>query len=232
MNRTIKRLVVLISGNGSTLQSVIDATRWHTLGAEVVAVFSHEAWSYGLLRAEREGIPAVLHDLAKFRIEGRGEYEYNQVLAEQIATYNPDLVVLAGWKLPLTDNFFQHFPNKVVNLKQGLPGEYPTFDPYGRNPVSRAFEAYNAGLINQTHFSTQILNNSRGSGRVIAQEPVPIYDFDTLIDLEERMNRVQQDLLINTLRLLLRDYENEEPEPEHHPSPLNDLLVGEIWRFG
>ena len=92
MNRTIKRLVVLISGNGSTLQSVIDATRWQTLGAEVIAVFSHEAWSYGLLRAEREGIPAVLHDLAKFRIEGKSEYEYNQALAEQVSTYNPDLV--------------------------------------------------------------------------------------------------------------------------------------------
>lgn len=232
MNRTTKRLVVLISGNGSTLQSVIDATRWQTLNAEVVAVFSHESWSYGLLRAEREGIPAILHDLAEFRIEGKSEYQYNEALAEQIVAYQPDLVVLAGWKFPLTNNFYQRFPNKILNLQQGLPGEYPMFDPYGRSPVSRAYEAYNAGLINQTHFTAQILNNAHGSGRVIAQQPVPIYHFDTLIDLEERMNRLQQELLVNTLRLLLRDNEPEEPEKDYQPSSIGDILLGEIWRFG
>lgn len=235
MNRKTKRLVALISGNGLTLQSVIDATRWQTLGAEVVAVFSHEAWSYGLLRAEREGVPAILHDLTEFRVEGKSEYEYNEALADKIAAYKPDLVVLADWKQPLTDNFFQRFPHKILNLQPGLPGESPLFgNPYARNPVSRAYEAYNAGLINQTHLTTQILNNAFGSGRVIAQVPVPIYDFDSLIDLEERMNRAQQELLINTLSLLLRDYEEEEEEPQEHysPSPIGDLLVGEIWRFG
>lgn len=205
-----KRIVALISGNGSLLQSVMDATRWQTLQAEVVTVFSHEPWSYGLLRAEREGIPAFLHDLTDFRIEGKSEKEYNDALADKVAPYHPDLIVLAGWKLPLSESFFQRFPNKIINLLQGLPGQYPVFDPYARNPVSRVYDAYNAGIIRQTHFTTQILNDLNGAGRVIAQVPVPIYEFDSLIDLEERMNRVQQELLVNTLRLVLREHQPEE----------------------
>ncbi len=212
MNFNTKRLVVLISGTGSTLQGIIDATRWQTLDAEVGAVFSHEPWSYGLLRAEREGIPAILHDLADYRLEGKAEGEYNEDLAREVAAYCPDIVILAGWRLPLTEYFFRCFPNKVINLQPGLPGQFPVFDPYGQNPVSRAFEAFNAGLIREAHVTAHILNDVESFGRVVAQEAVPIYEFDTLVDLEDRMNRVQQDLLVNTLRLLLRETEDHKVE--------------------
>jgi phosphoribosylglycinamide formyltransferase-1 len=208
MNETTKRLVVLISGTGTTMQGVIDATRWRTLDAEVVAVFSHEPWSYGLLRAEREGIPANLHDMADYRFEGKTESEYNEALAEKVAAYNPHLVVLAGWKLPFTDAFCEHFAGRIVNLQQGVPGQYTPFDIYEQNPVSRAFDAYNAGLIREAHVTVHLLDHPDSFGRVVAQERVPIYEFDSLRDLEERMNRVQQETLVNTLQLLLRERED------------------------
>lgn len=187
------------------MQSVLDATRWRTLDAQIVAVFSHEPWSYGLLRAEREAIPALLHDVADYRFEGKTESEYNEALAEKVAAFAPDFVILAGWKLPLTDAFCDQFVGKLVNLQQGLPGQFPLFDPYAQNPASRVFEAYNAGLIREAHVTVHVLDHPDSFGRVVAQERVPIYDFDTLIDLEERMNRVQQETLVNTLQLLLRE---------------------------
>ncbi|MBA3533728.1 MAG: phosphoribosylglycinamide formyltransferase [Ardenticatenales bacterium] len=205
MNSTTKRLVVLISGTGATLQAILDGTRWETLDAEVVAVFSHEPWSYGLLRAEREGIDASLHDFADYRFEGKSESDYEQELADKIAAYRPDLIILAGWKHPLYEGFFQRFPERVVNLHSGLPGPEPLFDPYGQNPVSRAFEAYNAGVIHEAQVAVQVLDGSEPFGKIVAEQRVPIYDFDTLIDLEDRMNRAQEELLVNTLRLLLRD---------------------------
>lgn len=206
MERTKKRIVTLISGTGSILQCIIDATRWDTLDAEVVSVFSHEPWSYGLLRAEREGIPTILHDLADYRFEGKTEWEYVSDLADQIESHEPDLVVLASWSFPLTEEFFHRFANHVVNLQTSLPGqELPLFDPYQRNPISQAYEAYNAGLIREAQVSVRMLNGVETYGRVIAQKTVPIYDFDRLVDLEDRMNRVQQELLINTLRLVLRE---------------------------
>jgi folate-dependent phosphoribosylglycinamide formyltransferase PurN len=203
-----KRLVVLISGTGSTLQGIIDATRWDSLDAEVVAVFSHEPWSYGLIRAEQEGIPSTLHEFTDYRLEGKGEGEYASDLADQIATARPDLVILADWKLPLAEEFFQRFPNRVVNLQSGLPGQSPLFDPYAQNPVSRAFEAYSAGLIREAHVTVHMLNDMYSFGRVVAQEAIPIYDFDTLVDLEDRMHRVQQEVLVNTLNLLLREHDS------------------------
>lgn len=209
-----KRLVVLISGTGSTLQAIIDATRWQTLDAEIVAVFSHEAWSYGLLRAEREGLETKLHDLTDYRFEGRSEREYEEDLAEKVAAYEPDLVVLAGWQHPLHEAFFERFPNRVVNLFAGLPGQLPLFDPYGRNPVSRAFEAYTAGLIREAHVTVQLLDGQEPFGKVVATKQVPIYEFDTLIDLEDRLNRTQEELLVNTLRLLLRDC-SHRPHPSY-----------------
>jgi phosphoribosylglycinamide formyltransferase len=202
---TNKRVVALIAGTGTTLQSVLDAMRWETLGGHVVAVVSHERYSYGLLRAEQELIPAFIHDISDFRYSGEGEEGFNQGLIEIIRPFSPDLIVLAGWQLPLSDSFFQAFPNQVVNLQVGLPGQYPTFDSYGSNPVSRAYEAFTAGQIRETHFSMQILHTSDGQGRTLGQISVPIYDFDNLIDLEERMTRAQQELLVNTLRLVLRD---------------------------
>ncbi len=187
------------------MQSLIDAMRWQTLDAQVVAVFSHEPWSYGLMRAEREGIPALLHDLADYRFEGKTEQQYASDLADRIDAYSPDLVVLLNWNLPLSPIFFERFTNRVVNLYSGVPGQMPLFDPYGQNPVSRAFEAYNAGLIREAQVSVQMLSGIESYARVIAQQPVPIYEFDRLVDLEDRMTRVQQELLVNTLRLLLRE---------------------------
>lgn len=210
MNSTTKRLVILISGTGATAQSVIDATRWGSLDAEVAAVFSHEPWTYGLLRAERDGIPAILHDLAEYRFEGKSESDYVNELADRVAEFEPDLVIIAGWKFPLADSFFERFPDRVVNLHAGVPGEGPVFDPYRRNPVSLAYEAYTAGLVREAQVAIEILSDPISHGRLVAQERVPIYDFDTLVDLEERVARTEQELLVNTLCLLLRDTESYE----------------------
>ncbi len=205
MEHTKKRLVALIAGTGLTLQGILDAIRWDTLDAEVVAVASHERWGYGLLRAEREGIPTILHDLTDYRLLDKSESEYSTELADKLEAFEPDLVLLAGWTLPLTQDFFERFQNRVLNLQSGLPGQLPLFDPYGQNPISRAYEAYTAGLIREAQVSVQLLAGIESFARVIAQQPVPIYEFDRLVDLEDRMNRVQQELLVNTLRLLLRE---------------------------
>lgn len=199
------RLVLLIAGSGTTMQAILDACRLERLDAEVVAVFSHEPYEYGLLRAEREGVPAFLHDLADYRYEGRSQREYDADLAERVASFHPDYVVIAEWKLPLGDAFLQRFPNRVINLHAGLPGQFPLFDPYGQNPVSRAFDAYNNGLIRETGVNLHILRDAATSGPVLAQERVPIYEYDSLPDLEERFIRASQEILINGLRHLIAE---------------------------
>jgi phosphoribosylglycinamide formyltransferase-1 len=223
------RLVLLIAGAGTTMQAISDACRLQQLNAEVVAVFSHEPYAYGLLRAEREGLVAHLHDLTDYRYDGRTYTDYEIDLAERVAAYNPDYVVLAEWRLPLNEPFLSRFPNRVLNLHAGLPGQFPIFDPYGQNPVSRAFDAYNMGLIRETGITVHILRDAAAAGPVLAQELVPIYEFDTLLDLEDRFIRTSQEILMNSLRQLIATaeaeaeaemYEDEE-DYEYEPSPFD-----------
>lgn len=205
------RLVILISGSGGVLQAIANACRHGELDAEIAAVFSHDSYTYGLLRAEREGIEAIHHDLSEYRLAGREE-EYSVDLADRIAEFSPDFVVLAEWRLPLGEEFFTRFPGRIINLHAGLPGQFPVFDPHSQNPVMRAYDAYTDGLIHETGVSAHILHEPKREGAVLGEERVPIYEFDTLPDVEERFFRTQRELLVNVLRQLI-----EEHEPEYAP---------------
>ena len=106
------RLVVLISGNGSNLQAILDACASGELLASVVSAISNKADAYGLVRAKDAGVEAI--HFAKQGDESRNEYDAR--LAELILTKQPDYVVLAGWMRILTSSFLSHFPNRVANL--------------------------------------------------------------------------------------------------------------------
>ena len=202
------RLVILISGSGGVLQAIAHACRNGELDAEIAAVFSHDSYAYGLLRAEREDIPAIHHDLSEYRLTGREE-EYSSDLADRVAEFAPDFVVLAEWRLPLGEEFFNRFPGRIINLHAGLPGQFPVFDPYSQNPVMRAYDAYTDGLIHETGVSAHILHEPKREGAVLGEERVPIYEFDTLRDVEERFFRTQQELLVHVLRQLIEEYDTE-----------------------
>lgn len=201
------RLVVLISGSGGVLQAIANACRHGDLDAEVAAVFSHEPYAYGLLRAEREDLPAFLHDISEYRLEGRTEEEYATDLADRVEAFEPDYVVMAEWRLPLNAAFFERFPGRIINLHAGLPGQFPVFDPYTQNPIMRAYDAYTSGLIHETGVTAHILREPNREGAVLAEERVPIYEFDTLRDVEERFFRTQQELLTNVLRHLIEEHD-------------------------
>src|SRR5690349_18100048 len=104
------RLVVLISGNGSNLQAIMDACESRELPASVVAAFSNKADAYGLVRAHEAGIPAI--HVPKLESESRRDYDAR--LAETVLTYAPNYIVLAGWMRILTSAFLDRFPNRVI----------------------------------------------------------------------------------------------------------------------
>ena len=104
------RVVVLVSGSGSNLQSLIDSV--HEPGViEIVRVVSSKDGALALERAEAAGIPTVVVPLA-----GRDREERDAELAEVVAGERPDLVVLAGWMSILTGVFLDRFPDRVINL--------------------------------------------------------------------------------------------------------------------
>lgn len=193
------RLAVLISGNGSNLQAIIDAIRMRVLDAEIVVVVSNRQEAYGLQRAAKAGIPTHYHPLKPFREAGRERAEYDTALADLIAKYKPAWVVLAGWMHILSDAFLQRFPYRVINLHPALPGQFP-----GINAIQRAYEAYAAGAIKKTGVMVHLVpDEGIDSGPVLATRDVLIYPTDTLEMLEKRVHQIEHQVLIEALLRLI-----------------------------
>ncbi len=188
-------LVFLISGCGSNLQAILDACASRELPAQVVAVVSNKSDAFGLERARRANVPAIA--MLKPKAQERREYDSN--LADVVASYQPDWVVLAGWMRVLTLAFLKRFPNRVINLHPALPGTFP-----GTHAIERAFDAYQRGEITHTGVMVHLVpDEGVDCGPVLAQESVPIYPSDSLADLETRVHSVEHRLLVKTLSRLI-----------------------------
>lgn len=186
------RLVILISGNGSNLQAILDACASSELRAQVVAVISNHSDAYGLERARRANVPAIV----KAKPKEQDRRAYDAELAGLVASYHPAWVVLAGWMRVLSSEFLNRFPNRVVNLHPALPGTFP-----GMHAIQCAFEAYQRGEISHTGVMVhRVPDEGVDAGPVLAQEIVLIQPGDTLETLEARIHQVEHRLLVQSLK--------------------------------
>ncbi len=199
------QLAVLISGNGSNLQAILDAIRMHVLDAEVVVVVSNRKDAYGLERAKKAGVPIRYHALKPYLDEGQTREEYDADLADIVAEYDPDWIILAGWMHILSNAFLQYYPYAVVNLHPALPGRFP-----GAHAIQEAYDAYQAGKIDHTGIMVHLVPDEKvDAGPVIATKDVPIYKSDTLDMLENRMHQNEHKLLVQALIRLIEGDEDE-----------------------
>jgi formyltetrahydrofolate-dependent phosphoribosylglycinamide formyltransferase len=190
-------LVVLISGFGSNLQAILDAARLGIIPARVGAVVSNKIDAYGLERARLAGIPAIAHVYKK----GQERTAYDLRLADIVAIYRPDWVVLVGWMRILSSAFLERFPNRVVNLHPALPGMFP-----GTHAIEHALEAYRSGQIEHTGVMVHLVpDEGVDNGPVLNQRVVPILPEDTLEVLEARVHKVEHTLLVETLKNLFEN---------------------------
>ena len=191
----MKRLAVFISGHGSNLQALIDAIAAGQLEARIVLVVSNRRAAEGLVRAEGADIPTLYFPLKPYREAGRSRAEYDADLARQVAAYRPDLIVLAGWMHIFSPAFLDRFPQRVLNLHPALPGQFA-----GARAIERAYEAFQRGEINHTGVMVHRVVPEVDAGPVIAAAETPIYQTDSLADLEERIHAVEHRLLIEAVR--------------------------------
>lgn len=168
------RVLVLISGNGSNLQAIIDGCD-DNVQAEVVGVISNKPDAFGLIRAHQNEIDTscvIAH-------EGETRPEYDERLFSAIAKYQPDLVVLAGFMRILSDDFVMHFEGKMINIHPSLLPKYT-----GLNTHQRAIDAKDTEHGASVHFVTPELD----SGPVILQANVPVYEDDSVEVLAGRVH--------------------------------------------
>ncbi len=189
---SLPRLVVLISGNGSNLQAILDACDAGEIPASVISVISNKADAYGLTRAQNAGIEAIHFP----KLEKETRQEYDSRLANYIAAKLPNYIILAGWMRILSSSFLASFPNRVINLHPALPNTFP-----GTHAIERAFEACQRSEIDHTGVMVHLVpDEGVDNGPVLATETVPIYAEDTLESLEIRIHQTEHRLLVKTLK--------------------------------
>ena len=171
----MKKLVVLISGNGSNLQSILDACASGRINGSVAAVFSNKASALGLTRAQEASVPG--HSLAASDFADRDAFD--RQLMQEIDAYAPDLVVLAGYMRILSQTFVAHYHDRLINIHPSLLPKYPGLHTH-RQALENGDEEHGTSV----HFVTDELDG----GPVILQARVPVFAED---DEEEITSRVQ-----------------------------------------
>jgi phosphoribosylglycinamide formyltransferase 1 len=165
-------LVVLISGNGSNLQALIDQRQ--SGGFEISAVICNEPEAYGLKRAAQAGIPTVVLNHRDFT----DREQFDQQLITRIDLYSPDLLVLAGYMRILSPIFVQHYHGRILNIHPSLLPAYR-----GTNTHQRVLDAGELTHGVSVHFVTEELDG----GPVVLQVEIPIMAGDSKETLAKRI---------------------------------------------
>jgi len=189
-----QRLVVLISGTGTLLQALIDATADPTFGAEIVAVGSDRPAAEGLVRAERAGIATFVHPLTK----GSDRTEWDRGLTARVAAYEPDLVISAGFLKLVGPDFLAVFGGRMINTHPALLPSFPGI----HGP--RDAIAYGVKVSGATVF---LVDEGVDTGVILAQRSVPVAADDTADTLHEKIKVVERAMLLDvTHDLATRDW--------------------------
>ena len=177
------RLVVLISGSGTLLQALIDASADPAYGAEIVAVGSDRPDIEGLERALRANIPTFVQSLRDHATRAA----WDQALTAEVAAYEPDLVISAGFMKLVGPEFLARFEGRMINTHPTL---LPSF-PGVHGP--RDALAYGVKITGATVF---LVDSGVDSGVILDQRAVPVAEDDTVETLHERIKVVEREMLV------------------------------------
>jgi len=182
-------IVVLISGRGSNLQSLIQAQQQGALNSALKAVISNRPEAAGLQYASAQQIDTVVVEPARF--EGREAYD--QALIEAIDPYQPQLVVLAGFMRILTPTFVHHYAGRLVNIHPSLLPRFKGLHTHQR-ALDAGVEVHGASV----HYVTEELDG----GPVFLQVEIPVFREDHADTLAERLLQQEHRLYPAAIQLI------------------------------
>lgn len=183
-----KNIAVLISGSGSDMQSVIDACESGKINGQIVCVVANKDNIFGLERAEKHGIP---HQVFK-AIDYEGDMDLrDEAIAEYIASFNTELIILAGYLSILTPQFIASYRGRIINIHPSLIPKYCGTGMYG----IRVHEAVVAAKEKFSGATVHYVDENADTGAIIAQEQVEVLENDTADTLQKRVLELEHDLL-------------------------------------
>lgn len=215
-------IVVLISGNGSNLQAIIDQIDCGYLDASIECVISNRPAAYGLERAANHGITHYALDHTLFDTRET----YDAELIKLIQPHQPDCIILAGFMRILTADFFHQFSHKIINIHPSLLPKYQ-----GLKTHQRALK--NADL--EHGISVHIATEQLDSGPVIAQATFKLNNSDTIESLQKQCHQLEHVLYPLVLRWLINKQLNISSgkiifnnAAQIHPIMLNQIATDEL----
>jgi phosphoribosylglycinamide formyltransferase-1 len=181
-----QRLVVLISGSGSNLASLLQSLPGSGIDADVVAVGS-EVEAPGLAHARSHSLPTFVVPWGQFS----SREEWGAELATTLLGYQPDVIILSGFMKLVPSTVVSQFFPRIINTHPAFLPEFP-----GAHAVRDALEAG----VSQTGASVIVVDDGVDTGEVLAQRRVPVLPGDDETSLHERIKVVERELLLDVLR--------------------------------
>ena len=191
------RVVVLVSGSGTNLQSLIDSVHAGPDAIEIALVVSSRDGAAALDRARRAGIPTAVVALGDDDREAR-----DARLVREVEAARPDLVVLAGWMSILTGVFLDHFRDRVINLHPSLLPAFP-----GLHAIEQALD----WGVRWTGVTVHYAEVEVDAGPPVLQRPVPVRDDDDLDALTARIRAVEHEIVPEAVRLFAAGRVRRDP---------------------
>ena len=184
------RLVVLVSGSGTNLQALLDASADPGYGAQVVAVGADREGIEGLARAERAGVPTFVERVR----DHPSRAAWDAALVDSVTAHRPDLVVSAGFMKLVGPPLLSRVP--MVNTHPALCPAFP-----GMHGAADAL-AYGVKVSGATLF---VVDEGVDTGPIVAQVPVPVVDDDTAESLHERIKVAERAMLVESIGRMARE---------------------------
>jgi phosphoribosylglycinamide formyltransferase-1 len=185
----MKKIVVLISGNGSNLQAIIDHCESGNINGEITCVVSNKDDAYGIQRAEASNIKTEIINEDKFE----SRKDFNEELFNLLLNLNADLIVLAGFMKILNEKTANYFFGKIINIHPSLLPKYPGLNTHTK--VIDNKEKYHGVSI---HYVSSQLD----AGPLIAQGQIKVNKDESIERLEERIHKVEHMIYPEVIKLI------------------------------
>lgn len=207
-----KSILVLISGNGTNLQALIDNCKSGKIPGKITHVISSSAKAYGLERASKANIPTTVHRLYTYykgiskddkenRIKARAKFDRDLATLILDKLGKPDLIVCAGWMLILSSEFLKPMEAAnvpIINLHPALPGAFE-----GTHAIERSWDAGQKGLVNKGGCMIHYVIEQVDRGQPLIVKEIPVIKGETVDDFEARIHAQEHVAIVEgTIKVL------------------------------
>ena len=183
------KIIILISGSGSNLQAIIDACNSKMINGCVVGVISNKVNAFGLERAKKNNIPTNVINHNDYS----SREDFDKELVASINTFQPDLIVLAGFMRVLSPIMTSAFTNKMINIHPSLLPKYPGLNTH---------EKVIANGDDEHGVTIHSVSEELDGGPIIAQSKISVYKDEQLDDLIKRIHKIEHKIFPKVISMI------------------------------